>query len=130
MDRAGRKTRDIQFYSQKNNAMVCVHSHWARDYAKWLETQPWVKSYHTCEALDKERFQHICPVGIRNVYFQTDWVSDFLLDYADGRMGVRELVTASGLQKQAAIEKLEFSRRYWAARDIADWKVLLVEDLT
>ena len=45
MERAGRKTRDIQFYSEKNSRMVCLHSSAERDYAKYLEKQPWVESY-------------------------------------------------------------------------------------
>ena len=30
MERAGRKTRDIQFFSEKNGRMVCLHSPAAR----------------------------------------------------------------------------------------------------
>ena len=45
MERAGKKTRDIQFFSEKNGGMVCLHSPIARDYAKYLEKQPWVESY-------------------------------------------------------------------------------------
>ena len=37
MERAGKKTRDIQFFSEKNGGMVCLHSPTARDYAKYLE---------------------------------------------------------------------------------------------
>ena len=37
MERAGQKTRDIQFYSEKNGRMVCLHSPAARDYARYLE---------------------------------------------------------------------------------------------
>ena len=36
MERAGKKTRDIQFFSEKNGGMVCLHSPAARDYAKYL----------------------------------------------------------------------------------------------
>lgn len=51
MERAGERTRDIRFYSAKNNEIVCLHSKWARDYARWLETQPWVSQF---------------PVGLRH----------------------------------------------------------------
>ena len=34
MEREGIKTRDIRFFSQKNQQMVCVHSRQARDYVK------------------------------------------------------------------------------------------------
>ncbi len=36
MDKSGRKTRDIKFYSKKNEAMVIVHSKEARAYTKYL----------------------------------------------------------------------------------------------
>lgn len=45
MERTGGRTRDIRFYSPKNNEIVCLHSKWARDYTKYLETQTWVQSY-------------------------------------------------------------------------------------
>ena len=40
MDKAGMKTRDIRFFSNKNDQIICIHSKWARDYAKYLEQQP------------------------------------------------------------------------------------------
>ena len=127
MERAGLKTRDIQFFSKKNKRMVCVHTRRARDYAKYLEEQSWVTSYVTGCPLDLERFTHVSPTGIRGTYFQTAWVSDFMLQYADGRRGIRELITVDSLQKQAMVEKLELSRRYWAALDVDDWKVVIVD---
>ena len=129
MERAGTKTRDIQFFSRKNNGMVCVHTHWARDYAKYLEEQPWVEAYEAGRPLDRERCAHVNPVDIRRTYFQTEWVSDFYLRYADGRSGIRELITAGALKKLAVIEKLELSRRYWAALDIDEWKVILIQEV-
>ena len=119
MERAGKKTRDIQFFSKKNGGMVCLHSPAARDYAKYLEGQPWIESYEAGAPLSEE-------LGIRSLYFKTPWVSDFLLHYADGRRGVRELVREDTLQKASTIERLEFSRRYWAATDVDEWKVVLL----
>ena len=37
MEKQGKRTREIRFYSQKNQAMCSVHSAGARDYTKWLE---------------------------------------------------------------------------------------------
>ena len=126
MERAGKKTRVIQVYSHKNHAALCLHSQAARDYAKYLEEQSWVECYEADVSLSKELFVHIAPVGIRRSYFKLDWVSDFLLHYADGRCGIRELVTAGQLRKPSIIERLEFSRRYWAATDIDEWKIVLI----
>ena len=126
MERAGKKTGDIQFFSKKNGAMVCLHSPAARDYAKYLEEQPWAVSYEAGAPLSEDLYCHISPVGIRGLYFKTSWESDFLLHFADGRHGMRELVREDTLQKASTAERLEFSRRYWAATDIDEWKVVLL----
>ena len=124
MHRASMKSRTIRFYSEKNRCMVSVHSPEARNYAKWLEEQPWVEKYETGIALDASRLIHICPVDIRSSYFQTDWLTDFLISKADGRKGIREVTDPRRLNKRAEIEKLELSRRYWSGLDVADWKVI------
>lgn len=125
MEKAGVRTRDIQFWSEKNQTMICVHSRKARDFAKWLEQQPWVSSYETCVPLQLAKFQHVSPVDIRREYFQLSWMTDFLVCTADGISAVREFVDAKDFTKKAVIEKLELSRRYWAVLDIADWKLVI-----
>ena len=126
MERAGKKTRDIQFFSEKNGGMVCLHSPAARDYAKYLESQSWVESYEAGAPLSEELYCHVSSVGIRGLYFQTSWASDFLLQFADGRRGIRELVREEALQTASTVERPEFSRRYWAATNIDEWKVVLL----
>ena len=108
--------------------MLCLHSQAARDYAKYLEEQSWVENYEADAPLLEELFGNIEPVGIRRSYFKLSWVSDFLLHYADGRKGIRELVRADLLQKPSTIERLEFSRRYWAATDVDEWKIVLIQE--
>lgn len=125
MEKAGVRTRDIRFYSEKNQQMVCVHSRRARDFAKFLEQQVWVKSYQTCVPLELDRFQHVNPVDIRGEYLQISWTTDILICQADGQMAVREFVDAKDLSKKAIIEKLELSRRYWSILDISDWKLVI-----
>ena len=125
MEKAAVRTRDIRFWSEKNQQMVCVHSRQARDFAKHLEQQPWVSSYETCVPLELDRFQHVNPIDIRREYLQIPWTTDFLIQTADGRKTIREFVDASDFYKKAAIEKLELSRRYWAALDIVDWKLVI-----
>lgn len=126
MERMGAKTRDIHFFSQKNQKMMCVHSRQARDYAKQLEELDEVKSYEACVPLDMGRFVHVLPVDIRPDYLQEEWTSDFLLENKDGHKCVREVVLTSSLKKRALVERLELSRRYWATMNIKDWKAVLV----
>ena len=125
MTKTGLKTRDFQWWSVKNGALIRVHSQTARDYGKWLEGQPEVEAFETEKALELERLPHVTLTGIRKLYFQTQWCSDFYIRFADGRIGVRELAPSAALDKQAEVEKLELSRRYWAAMSITDWKVVL-----
>ena len=128
MERAGVKARDIQFYSEKNGKLVCLHSRQARDYAKYLEEQPWVSTYEAGALLSEELYCHISKVGIRGPYFKRQWASDFLLHYADGRSGIRELVKRDALYKPSTIEQLEFSRRYWSVMDVDEWKIVLLPE--
>ena len=128
MEKSGQKTRDIQFFSVKNNKMLCLHSRAARDYAKYLEEQSWVTSYEAGEPLAMELYSHVRTAGIRTAYFQVQWVSDFLIRFADGRKGIRELVTPSGMQRKNIVEKLEFSRRYWSVMDVDEWKIVLLPE--
>lgn len=125
VNKAALKTRDFQWWSVKNGALIRVHSQTARDYGKWLETQPEVEAFEAEKVLKLERLPHVTLTGIRKLYFQTQWCSDFYIRFADGRIGVRELAPSAALDKQAEVEKLELSRRYWAAMSITDWKVVL-----
>ena len=126
MERAGERTRNIRFYSQKNNEIVCLHSKWARDYARWLETQPWASSYEASFPLDADIMGRVSRAGIRADYLQTEWTTDFVLRYADGRKGVRELIQRQQLKKKAYVERLELSRRYWTTTD-TEWMVVIVD---
>lgn len=125
MDRAGKKVRDISYHSGKNGGMVVVHSEAARAYSKYLEERPEVASYEACKPLDGTRLNGIQKTDIRGDYFQGQWASDFFIHFADGTTGVRELVSASDLTKRAEVEKLELSRRYWAALGVSDWKIVI-----
>lgn len=125
MEKSGVRTRDIRFWSEKNQTMICVHSRRARDFARWLEQQPWVQGYETCVPLDLDRFPHVNPVDIRKEYLNTEWTTDFLIHTADGRTAVREFVDTGDFAKKAVVEKLELSRRYWAMLEISDWKLVV-----
>lgn len=100
MEKAGVRTRDIQFFSEKNQGMVCVHSRSARDFAKYLEQQSWVDHYETCVVLDRNHFQHVNPIDIRKEYFELEWTTDFVIYQADGRVAVREFCDCKDFTKK------------------------------
>lgn len=127
MRKSGVKTRDIRFFSEKNDTMLCVHTSLERDYAKWLEDQPWVERYETGVLLDASQMDHVSRVDIRSSYFDTSWASDFMVTLADGRKEIREIISSGQLRKRAIVEQLELSRRYWSALDVSDWKVVVME---
>lgn len=129
VDKATGKRRDIGFRSDKNQKVMCVHSREAREYARFLEEDPELVSYGTCRKLEQERYQFVNPIDIRKDYFETSWATDFVLHYADGSIGIREIATETMLSKRANIEKLEFSRRYWAeSESVRDWKIVIITE--
>ena len=127
MEKAGTKRRDSHFRSDKNGIVVCVHSREAREYARYLEAAADVASYEAGTVLDPDKYPFINSIGIRKEYFDTQWTSDFVIHFTDGRTGIRELTNKDGLSKRAAIEKLEFSRRYWSPTKVAEWKIVVME---
>lgn len=128
MDKSGGKRRDITFRSEKNGKVMCVHSREAREYARNLESDDMVVSYEACQSLDKVRYQFVSPIDIRKDYFDVEWATDFVLHFADGSIGIREVAIEAMLAKRANIEKLEFSRRYWSVSEsVKDWKIVLIE---
>ena len=124
MDKSGRKTRDIKFYSKKNEAMVIVHSKEAKAYTKYLEDMEHVSSYVAGKPIDPVRLQMLSKLDIRGDYFKQNWESDFYVLFDDGTVAVRELATAEALSKRAGIEKLELSRRYWSSVGVTNWKII------
>lgn len=124
-DKVGKKTRDIAYHSGKNGGMVVVHSKAARAYSKYLEERPEVASYEACKPLDINRLDALQKTDIRGEYFREWWVSDFYIRRADGTAAVRELVSAADLTRRAEVEKLELSRRYWAALGVSDWRIVI-----
>lgn len=125
MDREGKRVRDIKFYSGKNQELTLVHNEEARAYTKYLEDRPEVASYEACKPLDLNRLNSIQKTDIRGEYFTQQWTSDFYICFADGTAAVREIVKAGALTKRAEVEKLELSRRYWAALGISNWKIVI-----
>ena len=127
MQKAGEKVRDIQFFSKKNNSLIMVHSEEAKAYTRYLEEMEDVVAYQTSVPWLEEKLKQIQKVDIRTDFFEQSWTTDFYLTYVNGSRGIREVIKASLLEKRAAVEKLELSRRYWASFGIADWKIVVME---
>ena len=127
MEKFKEKTREIRFHSPKNNTVVVVHSDLEKKYAGILEKQEDVVSYESNVPLNQSEYNHVRQLGIRKSYLSTLWASNFLLHYADGRFGIRELVLAGDIMKQSVLQQLEFSRRYWEQQHAYDWKIVLME---
>ena len=119
------RTRDIYFFSQKSNQMMCVHSERAREHARRLEEDGGVESYEVNVQLNIDQYPYLSAVDIRASYFQTQWTSDFMVRYRDGRREIQEIVHVEDLKKRAVIEKLELSRRYWELMQVSKWRVVL-----
>ena len=101
MKKYGRKTRDIVFFSAKNQTTLCVHTPQARRYAKLPEEDTRIRSYEVNHPLDAAWIARIDRVGIRGAYLQTQWTTDFVITDQDGGEAVREIVTAT--KENAAI---------------------------
>lgn len=127
MEKRKTKTRDIHFFSKKNNQMMCVHTELARKYAQKLEESEDIASYEVNVLLDRSRYSNVSQVDIRKEYFRIEWVTDFLLHFQNGQTGIRELSDKEVLPKRAIAERLEFSRRYWEALHVQDWKIIVMD---
>lgn len=127
MDKTESKYRDIQFYSEKNEALMSVHSRDVKIYADILENSPHVVKYKCILPLEPGFMEEVSRLGIRPEYFNTAWASDFWIENADGTTGIREVVPAVQLVKRATVEKLELSRRYWKQLDVGDWKIVVMD---
>ena len=90
-----------------------------------LEERPEITAYEACKPLDINRLDALQKTDIRGEYFREQWSSDFYIRHADGTAAVRELVSAADMTKRAEVEKLELSRRYWAALGVNDWMVVI-----
>ena len=53
------RTRDIYFFSQKSNQMMCVHSERAREHARRLEEDGGVESYEVNVQLNIDQYNFL-----------------------------------------------------------------------
>lgn len=126
MEKSGIKCRKIKFKSRKNNKVLLVHSKEEKKYAEFLEEVENISGYNTLVDLDMTIYNNISHIGIRKEYFETAWVSDFVLIFKNGLLGIREIVAEDKLFKKATIERLELSRRYWEYNGNSNWRIVVV----
>lgn len=124
MTKAGNKTRDLSFMSAKNGRTMTVHTEQAMQYAMRLESDPAVSSYVTNHPLEQDKIEP--EQGVRKQYYETQWTTDFVVMFADGTMGVRELVKKNKLSQRSEIEKLQLSQSYWQ-KITAGWKIVITQ---
>lgn len=125
MDKNNLRNRAVTFYSRKNSVLISVNTEFARDYANVLEHDYSIVIYESRVPLDCDHLASVSRVGIRASYFDETWFSDFRVQYANGKYGIRELVRRGDLDKLATAEKLELSRRYWQSLGVTDWRVVM-----
>lgn len=132
MEKFRKNGRGIKFFSVKNSAILIARNERIKRYAESLEHRGDVIRYRICERLDAGVFDRIDPVDIRSEYFDRDaggslWESDVWVEFESGEKAVREIIDPRALSKQATIEQLELSRRYWAALGVYDWRIVVLE---
>lgn len=126
MRKYNKRQRTITVASPKKGGVIRINSYAARAYADALEKDERITHYNENIELDGEFFAYVSHQGIRAQYFASRWLTDFLLEFSDGHQAVRELAAKEDLGKSACLEQLELSRRYWMAKGISDWKIVIV----
>lgn len=126
MTQVGSQSMDIIFTGKKKLGTMTAHRREIVDYIKKLDDDEKVETYDVSVELE-EWADTISLVGVRKAYHEADWTTDCLIQYKDGTQAVREFVKREWLKKRAEVEKLEISRRYWAARQVYDWGVYIVD---
>lgn len=53
------------------------------------------------------------------------FMTDFLIEYIDGKKAVREAVSRKQLQRVSVLDRLDFSCLYWAANGVVDWGLVV-----
>ena len=127
MNKIDLNKRTIRFYSEKEKQILTVFNEPAYIYAMNLETDDMISNYKIAVELNKSQFIQIDTVGLRNEMFNQNWYSDFLIQYDDGSLAVRELLDKNKINYLKELRKLEFSRRYWKQQNINDWKIVLYD---
>lgn len=124
MQKKKMRQRETTFMSNKCGDIITVIGESAHKFAKTLEADTRVYSYKTSVPV-KITLTDFQTIGIRPSYLKEEWLSDFQIEMADGRVVIVEVTTKELLTKKAEIEKLELSRRFWLTKGFA-WMMAIV----
>lgn len=128
MKKSTASAKEITFYSKKCDRTLSVLGAEARAFAEVLEKDDCVQRYE-CNIVFRINSAEVQCFGLRASYVEAEWVSDFLIEYVDGRECIVDVVRDSDLARKSEAEKLELARRHWASQGM-DWKVFVAEDTT
>lgn len=89
MDKTESKYRDIQFYSEKNQMLISVHTRVMQRHMliSWRTAQMWQDINASAV---RPSILRKSPAGIRPDYFEAAWASDFRIENADGSISIRK----------------------------------------
>lgn len=128
MKKSTASTKKITFYSKKCDRTLSVLGVEAKAFAEVLEKDDCVQRYE-CNIAFRVNSAEVKCFGLRASYVEAEWVSDFLIEYVDGRECIVDVVKANDLERKSEAEKLELARRYWTNQGV-NWKVFIAEDTT
>lgn len=123
MRKANIITREIMFVSKKDGQFKVVTNDDELAFAQKLEADDTVIRYHTSVPLENFA-QIIYLTNIRKAYREAEWLTSFVVEYADGTTAAYEIIRLYHLEKRAEVEKLEISRRYWTSVGVDKWQMI------
>ena len=92
-------------------------------HARELSIHPMVEEFSMNVPLDFEGTE--LPAGKQPP--TEEHTTDFVIRRKDGAMAIREAVFQRQLERSGVVELLQLSKAYWAAKGIADWKIVAEE---
>ena len=91
MRNASKITRGISFVSKKDRQVKVVTNDDEYKFAQKLEEDETVVCYHTSVSLENWT-QRIYLTNIRKAYREAEWLTSFVVEYADGTTAAYEII--------------------------------------
>lgn len=120
MRKASTKERYSTLNLQKAGGPCRLYSGIQRAFAMKLEEDAHIKSFQVNVLLDR-------PMTTAPGEWMPgeSFMSDFVIEYVDGRQSVRETVQRIELSRFSVLEKLDYSCQYWKTQGIEDWGLVV-----